>query len=126
MRPNLGEIAQALFEEAGDALFLLDPQSGQILDANAMAQKLSGFPVEELRRKRTADLFRSGAEGGVDRMQHAARRTGTFHSQEGYLLRHQGDGTWIPVNLTVTRLHAASVTVGLITARDVRERQAAE
>ncbi|HEV3259046.1 MAG TPA: PAS domain S-box protein [Gemmataceae bacterium] len=126
MKSHLEEIAQALFEEAGDALFLLEPKSGQILDANPMALKLSGFPIEDLRRKRATDLFRSEAQGGLERMQHAAKRTGTFHSQEGYLLRHQHDGVWIPVNLTITRLHLESGTLGLITARDVRERHEAE
>src|SRR5947209_4213239 len=126
MRPHLEEIGQVLFEEAGDALFLLDPKSGQILDANPMAEKLSGFPLAELRGKRATDLFRSEAQGGLERMEHAAKRTGTFHSQEGYLLRHQRDGVWVPVNLTITRLHVQSGTLGLITARDVRERHEAE
>ena len=45
-----------------------------------------------------------------------------FHSQEGYFLRTRKDGLWVPVNLTVTRLHVQPQTLALITARDVRER----
>jgi PAS domain S-box-containing protein len=49
-------------------------------------------------------------------------RTGLFHSQEDILIRHRKDGVWVPVNLTVTRLHARPKTLGLITARDISER----
>src|SRR5262249_38717769 len=51
---------------------------------------------------------------------------GLFHSQEGFFLRHHRDGVWVPVNVTVTRLHAPPRTLGLITVRDVSERRAAQ
>jgi len=38
------DLAQALFEEAGDALFLFDPETDQVQDINPMAERLSGFP----------------------------------------------------------------------------------
>jgi PAS domain S-box-containing protein len=50
----------------------------------------------------------------------AGRKTGLFHSQEGYSLRRVQDGVWVEVNLTVSRLHVKPKTLGLITARDVR------
>src|SRR5262249_47047093 len=50
-------------------------------------------------------------------------KTGLFHSQEGFFLRHHKDGVWGPVNLTVTRLHAEPKTLALITAGDVSERR---
>jgi len=43
------EFAQALFEEAGDALILFDPETEQILEVNPMAQRLSGFSRRALR-----------------------------------------------------------------------------
>jgi PAS domain S-box-containing protein len=124
-RIEVEELTQALFEEAGDALFLFDPESEQIIDANPMAQRLSGFTRNQLLQLKCSYLFRSEAQGGLNRLRHAYRKTGVFHSQEGFILRSQRDGVWVPVNLTVTRLHMQPRTLGLITARDVREQREA-
>src|SRR5438128_132908 len=56
-------------------------------------------------------------------MQTASAQTGSSHAHEGFLLRHQREGVWIPVHLTVTRLHAEGDVIGLITARDLREQR---
>src|SRR5437588_10265028 len=117
------ELSVTLFEEAGDALFLFDPDTEQLLDVNPMAQRLSGFSRAELLRMPVTYLFRSEVQGGLNRLRHAYKKTGIFHSQEGFLLRHQRGGVWVAVNLTVTRLHAEPKTLGLITARDVREQR---
>ena len=118
------ELSVTLFEEAGDALFLFDPDSEDICDVNPMAQRLSGFSRAELLRLQITYMFRSEIQGGLQRLRHAYKKTGVFHSQEGFLLRHQQEEIWIPVNLTVTRLHAEPKTLGLVTARDVREQRA--
>jgi two-component system cell cycle sensor histidine kinase/response regulator CckA len=117
------ELAITLFEESGDALFLFDPISETMIDVNPMAQRLSGFPYGELLRMKVTQLFRSSGPSGLQRLRHAYNRTGLFHSQEDFLLRHAKDDLWVPVNLTVTRLHARPKTLGLITARDISERQ---
>src|SRR5690242_954525 len=123
---NVAELAQTLFEEAGDALFLFDPESEQLLDVNPMAQRLTGYPRHDLLQMPVLYLFRSEAQGGLQRLRAAFRKTGLFHSEEGFLLRHRNEGVWVPVNLTLTRLHAEPRTLGLITARDVSERHRAE
>ncbi len=118
-------LAHALFEEAGDALFLFDPDSEQLLDVNRTAERLTGLGRPELLALPATYLFRFGGRGGKERLRHASQNTGVFHSQEGYFLRTRQDGVWIPVNLTVTRLHVQPRTLALITARDVRERHEA-
>jgi PAS domain S-box-containing protein len=122
---NREELASTLFEEAGDALFLFDPESECLLDVNPMAQRLTGFSRRELLQKPVTYLVRAEVQGGLDRLRQAFRRTGLFHSQEGFWLRHQQDGRWTPVNLTITRLHTDPRPVGLITARDITERREA-
>lgn len=122
---NAEELAQALFEEAGDALFIFDPDTEQIVDANPTAQRLCGFTRPQLLRLQASYLFRSEIPGGLNHLRQAYRKTGLFHSQEGFLLRNSEDGVWIPVNLTITRLHLKPKTLGLITARDIQERREA-
>jgi PAS domain S-box-containing protein len=121
------ELAQTLFEESGDALFLFDPQTERLVDVSPMAQRLTRFTREQLLRQSLTALFRSEFPTGADHLRRAMQRTQTFHSQEGYLLRHHQEGVWVPVNLTITRLHMESQLLGLIVARDVRaQREAME
>jgi two-component system cell cycle sensor histidine kinase/response regulator CckA len=120
---NREELVQTLFEESGDALFLFDPNSEELVDVNPMVLRLSGFTRQELLRMQVPDVFRSDAPGRLNHLRYAFRTTGVFHSQEGFLLRTKQDGSWIPLNLTITRLHVRPKTLGLITARDVREQR---
>ena len=68
------ELARTLFEESGDALFLFDPDSGELLDANPTAQRLSGFPLAVLRRLPVSYLFRSEAAHGCSACARRATR----------------------------------------------------
>ena len=42
---NADEFAQTLFEEIGDAAFVVDPETEQVLEVNPMAQRLTGLPA---------------------------------------------------------------------------------
>jgi two-component system, NtrC family, sensor kinase len=119
------DLARALFDEAGDALFLFDPETDKILEVNPMAERLCGFSRDELRRMPVTHLYRFEGPGGKQRLQRAAQNTGIFHGQHGFLLRTNQDGVWVPVSLTITRLHLKAKTLALITARDVREQREA-
>lgn len=119
-------LARALFEELGDALFLLDPETDALLDVNPVVMRLTGFTRAEILEFPATYLFRyEAAGGGMQRLQGAFTKTMVFHSQDGFLLRTKQDNNWIPVNLTVSRLHLPSKPLGLIIARDDRERRAA-
>jgi two-component system, cell cycle sensor histidine kinase and response regulator CckA len=126
MIANFQELAQTLFEEAGDALFLFDPDDGRLVEVNPTAQKFCGLSRPALLKESVNTLFRSEVHGDVARLRRAYRNTGVFHSQDGFFLRQQPSGGWLPVNLTVARLHVRPKTVGLITARDVSERLQSE
>src|SRR5579871_1463790 len=115
------DLAHALLAEAGDVLFLFDPESDQLHAISRMATELTGFSQEEMLAHPTTYFFRFGGKGGQKRFREAATRTGVFHSQEGFLLRTTKEGVWIPVNVTIARLHVHPKTLALLTARDVRE-----
>ena len=105
------ELAQALFSEIGDALFLLDPDTDQLLEVNPVALRLTGFTRAELLAMSAAYLFRFEAAGGLQRLKGAFTKTMVFHGQDGFLLRTK-DEAWVPVSLTVSRLHLAPKTAG--------------
>jgi PAS domain S-box-containing protein len=119
------DLARALFHEAGDGLFLFDPDTEQILEVNRMAEALTGYSAAELGEMQASNLLRSEAAERLEHLQHAYQHTGIFHSQEGYLLRCRSPEKWVPVNVTITRLHVQPKPLGLITVRDLREQRQA-
>jgi two-component system cell cycle sensor histidine kinase/response regulator CckA len=90
------ELAMTLFQEAGDALILVNPDDDSIIDANPVAERLCQFSCAELLRMKATYLFRSEAQGGMNRLRMATNKTGVFHSQEGFLIRTRQDRVWIP------------------------------
>ncbi len=118
------ELAQALLSEIGDALFLLDPETDRVLEVNSASLQLTGFSRAEVLQFSATHLFRSESAGGIQRLEDAFTKTMVFHGQDGFLLRTKDDN-WVSVSLKVSRLHLAPKTLGLIIARDDRERRAA-
>ncbi len=118
-------LAHALFDECGDALFLVEPETDRILDVNPAVLRLTGFSRQELLQSTASMLFRfeTRSHSHCQRLRGAFAKTVVFHGQDGYLLRTAHSGGWIPVSLTVSRLHLRERTVALITARDERERR---
>jgi two-component system, cell cycle sensor histidine kinase and response regulator CckA len=123
---DVAELAQTLFEEIGDAAFVVDPPTLRLVNVNPMAQRLTGLQRAELMTIRLGELLRSDGDEGLASLKRALHSTQTFHSREGYSLRRERDGAWIPVNLTLTRLHTEQGPLGLVLARDISDRIQAE
>ena len=115
-------LGRALFQEAGDALFLFDPDSDRLVAVNPIAERLTGIERNDLLAKPMTYWFRFAGKG-KERLRHAAAHSEIFHSQEGFLLRTREDKVWIPINITIARLHVQPKPLALITARDVREQR---
>jgi PAS domain S-box-containing protein len=115
------EIARCLFRESNDALFIFDPSDHAVVDVNPAALRLTGFDKDVLCAKRLRDLFTSSEPAGLGNLVAAYRRTGYYHSREGYYLG-RADGEPIPVNVSVSRIHTTPDPLGLVVARDISER----
>ncbi len=118
------EIARSLFRESNDALFLFDPSDHRVVDANPAALRLTGLTRRGLIDRRLWDLFEGDGPEGLGPLIDAYRKTGFFHSREGFGLRRPPLAA-IPVNLSVSRIHVAPSPLGLVVARDVSERRRA-
>ncbi|MBN1476410.1 PAS domain S-box protein [Candidatus Sumerlaeota bacterium] len=119
------EMARALFEEVNDAVFVFDPESEQITDANPMAQRLSGHQRSDLLQMRLTDLLTAPAEEGMRRLLESSRVTTLFHSQEGFRLR-QRDGGEIEINVSVSRVHLRPHPQALLIVRDITDQRLVE
>ncbi len=114
------ELSLALFDEMGDALFLVNPDHQHILDANPTAEKLCGLTHEQLIGAPIHHLLQSETEDSSWVL--AMRRTQSFHGKGPYKLRVAPEDDWIPVSLTISRLHFSTEgPLALLTARDLRD-----
>jgi len=121
------EVGRAIFAESADALFLFDPDTDQVLDVNPAATRLTGLLQQDLMKQPATYWVRFSGDGhGMQHLRQAASKSDVFFSQDGFYLRTAQDGVWIPVNLTVARLHLKPKTLALMTARDMREQRAAK
>ncbi len=119
------EIALCLFRESNDALFIFDSKDHSVVDVNPAAMRLTGFDKEAACALRLHDLFAGAEPGSLGRLVDAYRRTGFYHSREGYYLSRQS-GEPIPVNVSVSRIHTTPEPLGLVVARDITERVRAQ
>jgi PAS domain S-box-containing protein len=113
-----------LFEAESDAIFLIENESGAIVEVNSAAEALYGYGREELLRMKNTDL---SAEPGETR-----RRTDQALQGEKdiiaipFRLHRKKDGTVFPVDITARSflLHGKSVHIAAI--RDISERKRLE
>ena len=123
IRWDAPELAQSLFREANDAFLLVDVIDHRIVDANPMAQRLSGHRRDALLKQELHDLVSCASLGAIamQRLKAAYQGGHEFHAQEGYLLCHAA-GLKVPVSISVSQITHGEDTVGLVILRDISER----
>ncbi|MDP7020107.1 MAG: PAS domain S-box protein [Pirellulaceae bacterium] len=114
------ETAQALFQESGDAIVVVDPATLRIIDANPVVLKFTEMTHEDLVGSDMTDLLKSDEQkmGCFSTL----LETGTFHSRAGFRLRTNRRDHWIPVSVTISRMHFSDAQpLGLFLIHDMRE-----
>ena len=112
--------AQALLGEAGDAIFLIDPVTDKILDANEAASEYLGYSREQFLRMRSSDLIAD--DSMKDREQRRTRiRKGGIHTFE--VSHRRRDGSTVPVEIRVVIVEIDGRPVAQTIVRDVAKRK---
>jgi signal transduction histidine kinase/CheY-like chemotaxis protein len=115
-----GGLAGALFHEAGDGLVVVSPATERILDANVKACELSEFSRADLLQLPIRNLIRHEQEW-QDWLQ-PVQQTMTYHGKDGFLLRTRNPARWVPVSVSISRLHPPDgEALALFTLRDRTE-----
>ncbi|MBI2762022.1 MAG: PAS domain S-box protein [Chloroflexi bacterium] len=113
----------ALMEQAHDAIYVTDPETRRILEANAAAEQMSGYTREELLTMRAPDLRPADDRDGAGTTDMVRERTAVLTLSR----RHQRkDGTIIPVEVSARRAQTPRGEVVINIVRDVSERAAHE
>ncbi|MEW6440597.1 MAG: PAS domain S-box protein [bacterium] len=118
---------RALFEGSLDAIFLADPESGTILDANPAAEDLLRIPLEELQGRPVWRLHPTSMEGLAREMFARFledREDGEMHPFEAVDLRC--DGAEVPVEVLAHVIQIDGVPVYYMMHRDITDRKRME
>ncbi|MBN1547570.1 MAG: PAS domain S-box protein [Syntrophaceae bacterium] len=113
-----------LFESESDAIFLIDNETGRILEANQAASDLYGYSREELLTKINEDL---SAE--PDQTQHVTHSTPIIQDRVVLVplrFHRKQNGTVFPVEITGRFFNWQGRPVHIAAIRDITERRQAE
>ena len=102
-----------LFEAESDAIFMIDTESGQILDTNPAASKIYGYNRDEFLQMKNTDV---SAE--PEKTSDATQRRDTK-----VLLRYhkKKDGTIFPVELSAGFTIFKGTKIQIVTSRDITD-----
>jgi PAS domain S-box-containing protein len=114
-------LASRLFDQAGEALVLFDPDTGQILNVNATAQRLSGYEAGRLLQMNLGDLLPAWSPTG-GRTPPGWHGGGAHAPLRASLHRHPNG--LVPVEVVIAPVTAAHTALCLLIARDLRGQSA--
>jgi PAS domain S-box-containing protein len=114
---------RGLFEHANDVIFIIDPDTHRLLEANEKAVQRLGYTREELRNKMLDDICPALSDGGLVAVAEAVKAGGSLIFEH----RHRRkDGMEIPVETSSRLIEYGGRKVLLHFVRDIAERKNAE
>ena len=117
-----GELALCIFEESNDAFIVFDPRTGQIVEVNATAQRLTGLRRRQLVDRSIQQVILTDRDDGLSTLLKETSETGFYQVRDGYYLS-DNDTRQVPVGITVSRLHVEPRPLALIIAHDTTKRR---
>jgi PAS domain S-box-containing protein len=113
---------QSYIDQAGDGIYVLDGESGRILNANARAAQMLGYSPEEVLQLSAADIESVHTPASIDDF-HSRTRHGVVEV-EG--MHRRKDGSTFPVEIRMTSLTPTQPQRILSIVRDISERRRLE
>jgi PAS domain S-box-containing protein len=114
----------ALFERAGDAIVLVEPETGRVMAANPRAERLFGRGQHDLVGRTYLDLFDEETRGRHAPLATSPGGTGEAFISDGIAIRPDGSGC--PVDVSVSALPIGEQWLFQAIVRDVSERRRIE
>ncbi|MGH7895169.1 MAG: ATP-binding protein [Candidatus Binatia bacterium] len=115
---------RALFDGAGDAILLVDPDSDRVVEASARAERLFAIPRSDLVGRALADCVDAGTAQRLRECALAERAHAEVSLVNASIVRT--DGSTVPVDASLTVVSAGDERVLQAILRDVRDRQRIE
>ena len=116
---------RALFEAESDTIFLVDNESGRILEANTAASELYQYSHDEMLSRRNSDFSAEPQETKKITTHGVAAKSGLL-VKIPLRLHRKKDGTVFPVEITGRFFMLQGRSVHIAAIRDITERKQAE
>lgn len=116
------ERLRAIFEYSADAIFIMEPDSGRIVDCNPAACQMNGYTREELIGQPISMVNATGETATFVNIE-KARQFGSYRFE---FLHRRKDGTIFPIEVMNTVLNVGGRELLLGIDRDITERKQAE
>ena len=114
---------RAIFENAPEAIYIIDVQTHRILDCNPFTAKWLGYPRQQILSARVEDILETGASGIPENIR-TALDAGYVHIQERRFQKR--DGSLADAEITGTLIEYQGKTCFLALVRDITERKQIE
>ncbi|CAB5109961.1 hypothetical protein D3OALGB2SA_2343 [Olavius algarvensis associated proteobacterium Delta 3] len=114
---------RAVFENAPEAIYIIDAQTHKILDCNPFTTQWLGYSRQELLSMNVEDILEPGVEGIPENIRRALDH-GKVHIQERRFVK--SDGRVADAEITGTQVEYEGKTAFLALVRDVTERKQIE
>ena len=108
-----------VLEEANDLIYLVDLDTGRILDTNAAVTRQLGYTREKLLDFRLTDVLMATGERSLDDMLRSASAPGSFLLEGRH---HRADGPPFPVEISGTCVEHEDHLYLIAVARNISER----
>jgi len=115
---------RTLFEGASDSIFLIDAHSGHIIDANPQAERLTGYPRQELIGRPVTDLCPPQHVDFFQAVLGQVSEAGGIATEETKVLHK--NGRTVPVECTARGIVLDGKPVYLVIVRDIARRKELE
>ncbi|MDH4184523.1 MAG: PAS domain S-box protein, partial [Nitrospinota bacterium] len=115
---------KTVIEAAHDAIFMADAETGILIDANSMAEKLMGYPREELIGAHQSKLHPTESEKEYKTRFKDSVTQGSAPEEYLFIQRKDGKKTPVEVGVSVAQIGGRKIIVGIF--RDVTRRLQAE
>jgi diguanylate cyclase (GGDEF)-like protein/PAS domain S-box-containing protein len=116
---------QALFENAADAIFLIDSDTQKVLECNKKASESTGYAMSQIRTMTVAELFPAEEQEVISNIFSKITKMGALSGISG-INQLRKDGQLVPVEINATTIHLEGKKYSLCIFRDITERKQAE
>jgi PAS domain S-box-containing protein len=123
-RKRVEELQRAYFEQAGEAIIVIDFATQCFLEANAKAWELHGYTREEFLALSTADVADPEGKPDVREVLKVLEETGRYEGDRHFHRRR--DGTKFPCAITLRKVSVGGRVFLIAVVRDLTEQRKAE
>ena len=116
---------RVLFEDAGDAIAIVDFESQRFLEANRQAEHLMGYSKDELLTMQVSDFWiRKEERRLVRRLLSSIKERSSLKFQDRQIHRKGGSALWVEISASVVEYRGKKVALAIL--RDVSQRKQVE